>query len=87
MLTGSCVHCVGSAINADSGEANKVCNIVTGEVGAVPAVARFYKVMAPAVIIIIPCQLYSCRRGIVHVVVLVCVSVCLSVHALKGKWL
>jgi len=37
--------CVGSAINADSGEANKVCNVVTGEVGAVPAVARFYKVI------------------------------------------
>jgi len=35
---------IDSAINAESSEANKVRNVVTGEIGAVPAVARFYKV-------------------------------------------
>jgi len=34
-----------SAINADNGEANKVRNVVNDEIGAVPAVARFYKVI------------------------------------------
>jgi len=36
---------VDSAINAENGEANKVRNVVNGEIGAVPAVARFYKVI------------------------------------------
>lgn len=31
------------AVNAENGEANKVKNFVTGEYGAVPAVARDYK--------------------------------------------
>jgi aconitate hydratase len=31
------------AINSENGEANKVKNQVTGEYGAVPAVARDYK--------------------------------------------
>lgn len=34
-----------SAINAENGQANKVRNVVSGETGAVPAVARFYKVL------------------------------------------
>lgn len=36
---------VGSAVNAENDEANKVRNVVNGEIGAVPAVARFYKVI------------------------------------------
>ena len=40
------VWCVVSAINAENGEANKVRNVVNSEIGAVPAVARFYKVQA-----------------------------------------
>jgi len=50
-----CRHCicvykwsalfVVSAINAENGEANKVRNTVNGETAAVPAVARFYKVI------------------------------------------
>ena len=40
-----CVWSVGSAINAENGEANKVRNVINSEVGAVPAVARFYKVI------------------------------------------
>jgi aconitate hydratase len=35
------------AINAENGEANKVKNAVTGEYGAVPAVARDYKAKGP----------------------------------------
>ena len=36
---------IDSAINSENSEANKVRNVVTGEAGAVPAVARFYKVL------------------------------------------
>jgi len=39
-----CPVVVYSAINAENGEANKVRNVLTGEVGAVPATARAYKV-------------------------------------------
>jgi len=42
----------GSAINAENGEANKVRNLITGDIGAVPAVARYYKVY---------CSLLCCR--------------------------
>ena len=31
------------AVNAENGEVNKIKNVVTGEYGAVPAVARDYK--------------------------------------------
>jgi hypothetical protein len=37
-------HCVYSAVNSENGEMNKVRNQINGEFGAVPDVARFYKV-------------------------------------------